>query len=247
MPNATELAPGAAARASSTASTMVPRTSSRPPPRHSLRTRLRTDRSASIAAARSFVPPASTPITTSATMDGRYTQGAMSVPEPPEYKVYKSRSKLRDRLAPGRNPLEALRRRTRRTGPLPPGTRRTARRAVKWILIAAAGWILISIITFVISVATAPGESPGTELALGGGNLVTGSNILVLGSDLRAPGTKEPGAQTSGPSPSDSIMIVHAAFGSVRRLSILRDSLAPIPGHGEGRINSAYAIGGPPP
>jgi LCP family protein required for cell wall assembly len=178
-------------------------------------------------------------------MAGRYTETAVCAPEPPPYKVYRSRNRIRDRLSPGTNPLEALRR--RRRGPrLPPATRSTTRRVVKWVLVAAVAWILVSILAFVISTYTAPGESSATEQALGGGNLVTGSNILILGSDLRVPGTKEPGAATSGPSRSDSIMIVHAAFGSVRRLSILRDSRAPIPGHGEGRINSAYAIGGPP-
>ena len=39
-------------------------------------------------------------------------------------------------------------------------------------------------------------------------------------------------------------MLLHAAFGSVRRLSIPRDSYAQIPGHGAQKINAAYAIGG---
>jgi LCP family protein required for cell wall assembly len=170
----------------------------------------------------------------------------MSAPEPPPYKVYRSRNRLRDRLSLGSSPFEALRRRTRRGGRVPPPTRSTARRVVKWLAIAAAAWIVVSIITFVVSAETAPGESSATEQALGGGNLVTGSNVLILGSDLRVPGTKEPGAATSGPSRSDSILVLHAAFGSVRRLSILRDSLATIPGHGAARINAAYALGGAP-
>src|SRR5215218_2190743 len=40
-------------------------------------------------------------------------------------------------------------------------------------------------------------------------------------------------------------MVVHSAFGSVRKLSIPRDSFAQIPGHGAQKINAAYAIGGP--
>src|ERR1051326_5851436 len=39
-------------------------------------------------------------------------------------------------------------------------------------------------------------------------------------------------------------MLLHAAFGSVRRLSIPRDSYAAIPGHGSQKINAAYAFGG---
>ncbi|MEJ7714916.1 MAG: LCP family protein [Thermoleophilaceae bacterium] len=37
---------------------------------------------------------------------------------------------------------------------------------------------------------------------------------------------------------------MHAAFGSVRKLSIPRDSLAQIPGHDAQKINAAYALGG---
>lgn len=174
--------------------------------------------------------------------------------EPPSYKVYRSRRGLRDRIpsgpggAGGGGPLGPLRRfrgrRHGRGGRL--GTTSTRRRVLRWIGVVVVAWILVSAITFFVSAQTAPGESDATQQALGGGNLVTGSNILVLGSDLRVKGTKEPGAPTSGPSRSDSILVIHAAFGSVRRLSILRDSLATIPGHGQSRINAAYAIGGAP-
>jgi LCP family protein required for cell wall assembly len=95
-----------------------------------------------------------------------------------------------------------------------------------------------------ISAQTQEGVSDRTENALsGGGSLVTGSTILVLGSDQRPEGTKEPGAR-GAPSRADSIMLLHVGVGSVRKLSILRDSYAAIPGNGFGRINSAYAIGG---
>ena len=40
-------------------------------------------------------------------------------------------------------------------------------------------------------------------------------------------------------------MLVHAAFGSVRKLSIPRDVEVDIPGHGINKINAAYALGGP--
>ena len=39
---------------------------------------------------------------------------------------------------------------------------------------------------------------------------------------------------------------MHVGFGSVRKLSILRDSQATIPGHGIQKINAAYALGGAP-
>jgi LCP family protein required for cell wall assembly len=69
--------------------------------------------------------------------------------------------------------------------------------------------------------------------------------VLVLGSDERPKGSKEPGAQSSS-ARSDSIIVMHVGFGSVRKLSILRDSQAQIPGDGVAKINAAYAQGGAP-
>jgi len=68
--------------------------------------------------------------------------------------------------------------------------------------------------------------------------------VLILGSDQRPKGSKEPGAN-QGPSRSDSILLLHIGFGSVRKMSVLRDSYAPIPGHPAQKINAAYALGGP--
>ena len=172
---------------------------------------------------------------------------------PPDYKVYRSRSGLRQRL-PSRdqlkNPFQALRRKPR-GGPDDPYGLRTAprrvtgRRVLKWLAFAALGWFLLSVVTFFVSSQTAPSEPDSAKQALsGGGSLLTGSTVLILGSDQRPKGTKEPGAN-QGPSRSDSILLLHVGFGSVRRLSILRDSYAQIPGHGAEKINAAYAIGGP--
>jgi LCP family protein required for cell wall assembly len=187
----------------------------------------------------------------------RPADGAGDRPKPPagrpDYKVYRSRPPLIERLrpsAPGRGPLDQLRRRRKApTEPVPPGAptpgRRRLRRFLKWAAIAVGSWILLSLVVFMISAQTAPGVSSDAEDALsGGGTLLTGSNVLVLGSDQRPKGSREPGATTAGPSRSDSILLLHVGVGSVRKLSILRDSYAQIPGHGTGRINAAYAIGG---
>ena len=171
---------------------------------------------------------------------------------PPEYKVYRSRKRLSDRFGPAaKNPLEALKRRRKKQrepglpGEKPP--KPTWRRVAKWVAIAIGAWILVAIVAFFVSAQTAPGVSDATKNALsGGGSVLTGSNILVLGSDQRVKGTKEPGASTSGPSRSDSIMLLHVGVGSVRKLSILRDTQVEIPGHGTNRINAAYALGGAP-
>ena len=177
-------------------------------------------------------------------------------PDKPEYKVYRSRRGLLDRLNPRDQVAqlrEAARRRTRRDGsedeePEPPRTRRpiTWRRVVKWVAVGVAGWLLLSFVLFMVSAQLTEGVSDETEDALSsGGSMLTGSTILVLGSDQRPEGTKEPGA-VGAPARADSILLLHVGLGSVRRLSILRDSPAEIPGHGTDKINHAYAFGGAP-
>src|SRR4051794_4288904 len=171
--------------------------------------------------------------------------------EPPQYNVYRSRKRLRDRIGGGgsKNPLEALRR--RRGAPKAPGEPTkpggiTPRRVLKWVVLAIAGWILVAIVSFFISAQVNGGVDDKTKEALsGGGSVLTGSNVLVLGSDERPKGSKEPGAQ-SGSARSDSIIVMHVGFGSVRKISILRDSQADIPGDGTQKINAAYALGGAP-
>jgi LCP family protein required for cell wall assembly len=172
-------------------------------------------------------------------------------PEPPQYNVYRSRKRMRDRLAPaGGNPMEAIRRRRGRVKP-PKDEKRgiTPRRALKWVALAVVAWILVSIVTFFVSAQVNGGVDSKTKNALsGGGSVLTGTNVLVLGSDERPKsgfGSKEPGAN-SGPARSDSIIVMHIGFGSVRKLSILRDTIASIPGHGTQKINAAYALGGTP-
>lgn len=162
----------------------------------------------------------------------------------PDYTVYRSRKGPLSRLKrdePGG--LDDLRRERR------PVTPRRARkpisvgRVVKWIVVAAAAWVLVSAVIFLLSAQLAEHSSDQAKAALTrGGSLLTGSNILVLGSDARPPDSKEPGA--GGPARSDSMILVHVAFGSVRKVSILRDSQADIPGHGTQKINAAYALGG---
>src|SRR3954453_6772331 len=115
--------------------------------------------------------------------------------EPPKYNVYRSRKRLRDRFSPsgGANPLEAIRRRRGRgdKGPQAPGQRTkptgiTPRRVVKWIALAIVGWTLAAIVAFFISAQVNGGVDDKTSAALsGGGAVLTGSNVLVLGSQER--------------------------------------------------------------
>jgi LCP family protein required for cell wall assembly len=169
----------------------------------------------------------------------------------PEYKVYRSRRRLTDRLRPAgdlRSLRDRLRRRPgRRPGAPgepggPPRRKITVGAVLKWVGLAALAWLLLSLVVFMISAQLEQGVSKRSEAALSsGGSLLGGSTILVLGSDQRPAGT--PGAE--GPGRADSITLLRVGFGSVRKLSILRDSLAEIPGHGTQKINAAYAIGGP--
>ena len=167
-------------------------------------------------------------------------------PGPPEYKVYRSRRKplarggdldaLRKRLSRNRDGDEP--RAPRDKPPITPG------RVLKWVALAIAGWLLLSLVLFLISAQTQDGVSAETERALSSkGSLFTGSNILVLGSDVRTGESID--ESQSGPGRSDTIMLVHSAFGSVRKLSIPRDVEVEIPGHGINKINAAYALGGP--
>lgn len=168
-----------------------------------------------------------------------------SSPDPPEYNVYRARRRparqggglddLKKRLQRG---SEERRREPREPGDI------TIGRVLKWIAVAIASWLLLSLALFMISAGTAEGVSDEAKAALSpGGSLLTGSTILVLGTDART-GESIDESQT-GPARADSIMLVHASLGSVRKLSIPRDSLAEIPGHGAQKINAAYAYGGP--
>lgn len=84
---------------------------------------------------------------------------------------------------------------------------------------------------------TAPEGTPVSETAM---------NILVLGSDSRI-SAGEPSQWEQGAQRTDVIMLVHlpAHRESAYAMSIPRDSWVQIPGHGEGKINAAYSLGGP--
>jgi LCP family protein required for cell wall assembly len=167
----------------------------------------------------------------------------------PEYKVYRSRRRPLGELLRPSGDLESLRERRRKRGdrePREPGapSRITPGRVLKWVAIGIGAWILLSLVLFMVSAQIETGVSDETERALkGGGSLLTGSTILVLGSDERSEETAEPGS--GGPGRADTIQVWHASFGRLRKLSVPRDSFAEIPGHGAQKINAAYALGGP--
>jgi LCP family protein required for cell wall assembly len=170
---------------------------------------------------------------------------------PPTYTKYRSRPRLTPRRQT--DALAELRAR----GDAPDGKRRTFggrkpwtwQRGLKWFGIVVFGWIALSVVLFLVSAQIqAGGMSQATKDALdpAGYPLTSANNILVLGSDQRVKGTKEPGASTEGPSRSDSIMLLRVGGGHNSRLSVARDTVVNIPGHGASKINAAYAYGGAP-
>src|SRR3954454_2173149 len=191
-------------------------------------------------------------------------------PERPEYKVYRARRGIFSRLRTPDLPSQKRKTSGEKKGPSPgkppkprPGGW-TWRRVAKWAAIAAGGWILLSLVAFMVSAGI-----QSTKLANPVGDVLNGNpflavspqTILVLGSDVRPSGLASKGEatpahcvkaasrgerppKTCNPYRSDTLLLVRAGGTTFRKLSIPRDTLATIPGHGGQKINSAYAFGG---
>ena len=124
----------------------------------------------------------------------------------------------------------------------------TLKRVLLGLLALLGGWLALSLVLFLISShfeRTSPPAGVASALDSGSFPLTSANNILVLGSDRRQKTSKEPGANVSGPSRSDTIMLIRTGGGHSARLSIPRDTVVEIPGHGLQKINAAYAFGGP--
>lgn len=78
-----------------------------------------------------------------------------------------------------------------------------------------------------------------------------GRNYLLVGSDSREGLSKAQnrklgtGGVTVDGGRTDTIMVLHTGAGPSLLLSVPRDSLVPIPGHGTTKINAAFVYGGP--
>jgi LCP family protein required for cell wall assembly len=143
-----------------------------------------------------------------------------------------------------------LPRRPRRRGEGLPSLRGriTVKRVLLGVLALVAFWVGLSLVLFLVSShfeRVSPPADVKQALDPGGSMLTSANNILVLGSDRRPKGSREPGANTSGPSNSDVMMLIRTGGGASARLSIPRDTVVEIPGHGMQKINAAYAFGGP--
>jgi LCP family protein required for cell wall assembly len=194
---------------------------------------------------------------------------------PPGYSVYRSR----------RNPLSKLRgadlgaarakwEERRRSGRRKEVERDRAgveekplwRRVLRWALIGAAAWFLLSVVLFAVSAQIQKGKLNDQAAEMLGGNplmVAFPQTILVIGTDARPEGSDEGGAETKPrclkgaaegdppaadcqPFRADTLMLVRAGGGASEKLSIPRDTYASIPGQSAQKINAGYAFGGAP-
>src|SRR6476469_4881834 len=164
--------------------------------------------------------------------------------EKPPYRVYRSRPSLRDRL---RKPSLA----SLQTDTAEGGWRGRLKRLVggrrpwlRWVLIVAFGWLLLSVISFGISAQIQKGKlrQSAKEALKGGPDVLLGQNILIIGGDRRGKTQRNAtGSEGQGPPRADTIMVLHASLTSFHKLSIPRDSFASIPDCGEQKINASLA------
>ena len=162
--------------------------------------------------------------------------------ERPQYTVYRSKPGFLRRgggdLSVGRDGGDGRppRRRRRRPG-----------RIIKWLVLGVLAWVLVSLLIFLVSAQIQRegiADEASGSLSGAGFTLTSPNTILILGSDQRTKETSEPGSSTTGPSRSDSIMLMRLGGGRNATLSIPRDTVVDIPGRGRNKINAAYAFGG---
>jgi len=173
----------------------------------------------------------------------------------PQYTKYRSRPRMpweRDDLSGEPRQEPKPRRRLwplRRREPRRRRRRLTIGRVIAYLAMAVSAWLLVSLLAFLISAqiqSAKISDAADAKLSGGGYPLSSPNTILVLGSDARTEKNAEPGAQTIGErSRSDSILLLRVGGGANAQLSVLRDTIVDIPGHGRNKINAAYALGGP--
>ncbi|RNL78623.1 LCP family protein [Nocardioides marmorisolisilvae] len=103
------------------------------------------------------------------------------------------------------------------------------------VAVPTLAWKKVDKVNAFPAASTRPADQPGTT-------------YLLVGSDSRAGLTAQQRRQlTTGGDVgqrTDTIMLLHIGSGKPLLLSIPRDSLVPIPGHGTTKINAAFAYGG---
>lgn len=138
----------------------------------------------------------------------------------------------------------------RGTKPAPSGSGRGHRRRWPWVLLV----LFVAWLVFLVAVpiwawskidrvdASPEGNRPADQ---------PGTTYLMVGSDSRRGLSKAEqkklatGDDGGGRGRTDTIMLMHTGSGPTLLMSIPRDSLVDIPGHGTTKINAAFSYGGP--
>jgi len=138
----------------------------------------------------------------------------------------------------------------RRLAPSPGGPghgRRRIRPRPGWLRYVLVLWVVFLVAVPLIAWsrigkvdATPRGSRPADQ---------AGTTYLLVGSDSRAGLSRQQelqyGTGKGEGRRTDTIMLLHTGHGPNLLMSIPRDSLVPIPGHGTTKINAAFAYGGP--
>ncbi|MBA3781005.1 LCP family protein [Nocardioides sp. InS609-2] len=137
---------------------------------------------------------------------------------------------------------------SRGAGGRPPSSgRRLPRFRLRWVKYVLILWLifLIAVPFWAWSKVTKVDAMPGGDRPAD----QPGTTYLLVGSDSRADLTaaerKELGTGGDVGQRTDTIMLLHTGSGPNLLMSIPRDSIVDIPGHGTTKINAAYAFGGP--
>ena len=131
--------------------------------------------------------------------------------------------------------------------PLSRPPRRRPRFRIRYVFLLLLAWIVFLVAVPIVSWNTVDKVDfdPGGERPSG----QPGTTYLLVGTDSREGLTKEERKELStgnaGGSRTDTIMLLHTGSGPNLLMSLPRDSIVDIPGHGETKINAAYAYGGP--
>jgi LCP family protein required for cell wall assembly len=151
------------------------------------------------------------------------------------------------RPAPGGAPPRPRTPPPARARPGPPPRRSGRRPRLRWLLYLLIVWAVFLVAVPVLAWqkvdrvdATPSGSRPAAQ---------KGTTYLLVGSDSRAGLTRKQkrqlGTGDAAGRRTDTIMLLHTGAGPNLLMSIPRDSLVPIPGHGTTKINAAFAFGGP--
>jgi LCP family protein required for cell wall assembly len=180
-------------------------------------------------------------------MGDRRRRGSGGPPEgSPEYAWLYGHDRTR---GPGTAPGDPEPTRVLPTSPRPVKRRRRyeRRRRYGWVKLVLLLWVVFLVAvplwawTQIEKVDAEPNDArPGSQ---------PGHTYLLVGSDSREGLTRRQrrqfGTGTAEGRRTDTIMLLHTGSGPNLLLSIPRDSIVEVPGHGTEKINAAYAYGGP--